>query len=88
MSWVWNLVWGWLWGPSGRLNDCLSAFFSADELKGDNMYRYTIIYFIDNNSFYGFPILFFSSFLSLVVKNVRNCGTALSSVQSSSCQKF
>ncbi|KAI9555211.1 hypothetical protein GHT06_017726 [Daphnia sinensis] len=38
MSWMWNYVWGWFWGPSGHLYDCLSAFFSADELKGDNMY--------------------------------------------------
>jgi len=37
-TWMWSLVWGWVWGPSGRLYDCLSAFFSADELKGDNMY--------------------------------------------------
>ena len=25
-------------GPTITLRDCLSAFFSADELKGDNMY--------------------------------------------------
>ena len=28
----------WFWGPIINLQDCLSAFFSADELKGDNMY--------------------------------------------------
>ncbi|XP_035230177.1 ubiquitin carboxyl-terminal hydrolase 20-like, partial [Stegodyphus dumicola] len=28
----------WFWGPCITLQDCLSAFFSADELKGDNMY--------------------------------------------------
>ncbi|XP_058801569.1 ubiquitin carboxyl-terminal hydrolase 33 isoform X2 [Phymastichus coffea] len=28
----------WFWGPVVSLHDCLSAFFSADELKGDNMY--------------------------------------------------
>lgn len=28
----------WFWGPSISLQDCLAAFFSADELKGDNMY--------------------------------------------------
>lgn len=40
-----NIIWqwiewffGWLWGPTITLEDCLSAFFSADELKGDNMY--------------------------------------------------
>lgn len=27
-----------LWGPAITLHHCLSAFFSADELKGDNMY--------------------------------------------------
>ena len=37
--WGW-IEWllGWFWGPSITLEDCLSAFFSADELKGDNMY--------------------------------------------------
>nr|XP_045006567.1 ubiquitin carboxyl-terminal hydrolase 20 [Jaculus jaculus]XP_045006572.1 ubiquitin carboxyl-terminal hydrolase 20 [Jaculus jaculus]XP_045006573.1 ubiquitin carboxyl-terminal hydrolase 20 [Jaculus jaculus] len=28
----------WLWGPVVTLEDCLAAFFAADELKGDNMY--------------------------------------------------
>lgn len=28
----------WFVGPQVTLHDCLSAFFSADELKGDNMY--------------------------------------------------
>lgn len=28
----------WLWGPVIRLQDCLAAFFSADDLKGENMY--------------------------------------------------
>ncbi|KAJ3605058.1 hypothetical protein NHX12_027108 [Muraenolepis orangiensis] len=28
----------WLWGPMVTLEDCLAAFFAADELKGDNMY--------------------------------------------------
>lgn len=37
----WFLGWlrSWLYGPSVTLHDCLAAFFSADELKGDNMYR-------------------------------------------------
>ncbi|XP_039297772.1 ubiquitin carboxyl-terminal hydrolase 20 [Nilaparvata lugens] len=39
-----NLIWEWLcswfWGPAVSLHDCLAAFFSADELKGDNMYRW------------------------------------------------
>ncbi len=38
MSWAWNWLSGWLYGPNISLVDCLSYFFSADELKGDNMY--------------------------------------------------
>lgn len=40
-GWIsWFLQWmrSWFWGPVVSLHDCLSAFFSADELKGDNMY--------------------------------------------------
>lgn len=40
-TWIWDWIdWvvGWIWGPTVSLQDCLSAFFSADELKGDNMY--------------------------------------------------
>ncbi|KAL4716417.1 hypothetical protein ACJJTC_015845 [Scirpophaga incertulas] len=40
-SWVWWLLsWlrSWFYGPMVSLQDCLAAFFSADELKGDNMY--------------------------------------------------
>ncbi|XP_013149304.1 PREDICTED: ubiquitin carboxyl-terminal hydrolase 20 [Papilio polytes] len=40
-SWVWwVLSWlrSWFYGPVVSLQDCLAAFFSADELKGDNMY--------------------------------------------------
>ncbi|XP_046844176.1 ubiquitin carboxyl-terminal hydrolase 20-like isoform X2 [Xenia sp. Carnegie-2017] len=29
----------WIYGPRVSFEDCLAAFFSADELKGDNMYR-------------------------------------------------
>lgn len=36
--WFWNLIRSWFWGPSISLEDCLTSFFSADELKGDNMY--------------------------------------------------
>ncbi|GFT56830.1 ubiquitin carboxyl-terminal hydrolase 20 [Nephila pilipes] len=35
---VFGWVFSWFWGPSVGLQDCLAAFFSADELKGDNMY--------------------------------------------------
>jgi len=38
LSWAWNWVWGWLYGVDVTLADCLAYFFSADELKGDNMY--------------------------------------------------
>ena len=38
VSWAWAWLASWLYGPTITLNDCLSAFFSADELKGDNMY--------------------------------------------------
>ena len=37
-SWAWNWIAGWFYGPNITLNDCLACFFSADELKGDNMY--------------------------------------------------
>ena len=32
------LFYSWFVGPAITLQDCLAAFFSADELKGDNMY--------------------------------------------------
>ena len=31
-------LFSWFWGPVITLQDCLGAFFSADDLKGDNMY--------------------------------------------------
>ena len=40
-GWIpWMVTWfkSWFWGPVITLHDCLQAFFSADELKGDNMY--------------------------------------------------
>ncbi|XP_031574370.1 ubiquitin carboxyl-terminal hydrolase 20-like [Actinia tenebrosa] len=40
-SWMMSILdWvkRWFYGPQVTLQDCLSAFFSADELKGDNMY--------------------------------------------------
>ena len=40
-SWFWEWIdWfmAWILGPTVTLQDCLSAFFSADELRGDNMY--------------------------------------------------
>ena len=37
-TWIFQWVRSWFYGPMVSLHDCLSAFFSADELKGDNMY--------------------------------------------------
>ncbi|XP_013775645.2 ubiquitin carboxyl-terminal hydrolase 20-like isoform X2 [Limulus polyphemus] len=37
-NWLFGWVLSWFWGPTVSLQDCLAAFFSADELKGDNMY--------------------------------------------------
>jgi len=39
LSWMWNMLRSWIYGPSVTLYDCMASFFSADELKGDNMYR-------------------------------------------------
>lgn len=39
LAWMWNMVRSWIFGPSVTLYDCMASFFSADELKGDNMYR-------------------------------------------------
>lgn len=39
LGWLWGWFRSWFYGPAVSLHDCLSAFFSADELKGDNMYR-------------------------------------------------
>ncbi|XP_014673946.1 PREDICTED: ubiquitin carboxyl-terminal hydrolase 33-like isoform X2 [Priapulus caudatus] len=38
LSWAVGWLKSWFWGPTIKLHDCLSAFFSDDELKGDNMY--------------------------------------------------
>ncbi|XP_011506015.1 PREDICTED: ubiquitin carboxyl-terminal hydrolase 20 [Ceratosolen solmsi marchali] len=37
-SWIIQWISSWFWPPVVSLDDCLSAFFSTDELKGDNMY--------------------------------------------------
>ncbi|KAK9883999.1 hypothetical protein WA026_004934 [Henosepilachna vigintioctopunctata] len=36
--WIFNWLKSWFYGPTVTLHDCLAAFFSTDELKGDNMY--------------------------------------------------
>ncbi|XP_034651600.1 ubiquitin carboxyl-terminal hydrolase 20 [Drosophila subobscura] len=38
LTWMWGVFRSWLYGPSVTLYDCMASFFSADELKGDNMY--------------------------------------------------
>lgn len=38
VSWAWGWLASWFYGPDVSLLDCLACFFSADELKGDNMY--------------------------------------------------
>ena len=38
VSWFWSFFSGLFYGPNITLEDCLAYFFSADELKGDNMY--------------------------------------------------
>jgi len=38
VSWAWGWLASWFYGPDVSLTDCLAYFFSADELKGDNMY--------------------------------------------------
>ncbi|XP_030369755.1 ubiquitin carboxyl-terminal hydrolase 20 [Scaptodrosophila lebanonensis] len=38
LAWMWNMLRSWFYGPSVTLYDCMASFFSADELKGDNMY--------------------------------------------------
>merc|ERR1719225_888647 len=37
-SWIWSWMSEGFYGPDISLHDCLAYFFSADELKGDNMY--------------------------------------------------
>ena len=37
-AWIWSWMSEWIYGPDISLHDCLAYFFSADELKGDNMY--------------------------------------------------
>ncbi|XP_065646755.1 ubiquitin carboxyl-terminal hydrolase 20 isoform X2 [Hydra vulgaris] len=38
ISYAWYWMKSWLTGPNIQLQDCLKAFFTNDELKGDNMY--------------------------------------------------
>ena len=78
---MWSLVWGWFWGPGVSLYDCLSAFFSADELKGDNMYRY------DPSQFVTIHSMFINSCDFVAVKSAKSCGTESSFRRSSNCPK-
>ncbi|GCC37885.1 hypothetical protein chiPu_0016393 [Chiloscyllium punctatum] len=38
IAYVMEYIKSWFWGPVVSLQDCLTAFFARDELKGDNMY--------------------------------------------------
>jgi len=38
LSWMADLVKGYIWTPTLKLQECLNAFFSEDELRGENMY--------------------------------------------------
>lgn len=38
LAWIFSWLRSWFYGPTVSLHDCLAAFFSTDELKGDNMY--------------------------------------------------
>lgn len=38
IAWIISWLRSWFYGPIVSLHDCLAAFFSTDELKGDNMY--------------------------------------------------
>jgi len=38
LGWMADLVKGYLWTPTIKLEECFSAFFSEDELRGENMY--------------------------------------------------
>lgn len=38
LAWMFSWLRSWFYGPAVSLHDCLAAFFSTDELKGDNMY--------------------------------------------------
>jgi len=60
------MMYRWFWGPTVGLHDCLAAFFSADELKGDNMYRYEKIVLTLNSFILSYLLIF------LAVKNVKS----------------
>lgn len=38
LSWMVDVMKGYIWSPTIKLSECLTAFFSDDDLKGDNMY--------------------------------------------------
>ncbi len=38
LSWMMDLMKGFIWSQTIKLTECLTAFFSDDDLKGDNMY--------------------------------------------------
>lgn len=38
LGWMADIVKGYIWSQTIKLNECLDAFFSDDDLRGDNMY--------------------------------------------------
>ena len=38
LSWMADVIKGYIWSTTIKLTECLTAFFSDDDLKGDNMY--------------------------------------------------
>ena len=38
LSWMADIIKGYIWNTTIKLTECLTAFFSDDDLKGDNMY--------------------------------------------------
>uniref|UniRef100_A0AAZ3SJD4 Ubiquitin carboxyl-terminal hydrolase n=1 Tax=Oncorhynchus tshawytscha TaxID=74940 RepID=A0AAZ3SJD4_ONCTS len=51
---IMSLCSSWWWGPVVTLQDCLAAFFTRDELKGDNMYSCEKCKKV-NNHLFSFP---------------------------------
>uniref|UniRef100_A0A8D0A3R6 Ubiquitin carboxyl-terminal hydrolase n=1 Tax=Sander lucioperca TaxID=283035 RepID=A0A8D0A3R6_SANLU len=48
ISYIMDSIRRWFWGPMVTLEDCLAAFFAADELKGKQYYTYFVFYRLRN----------------------------------------
>uniref|UniRef100_A0AAZ3Q2E0 Ubiquitin carboxyl-terminal hydrolase n=1 Tax=Oncorhynchus tshawytscha TaxID=74940 RepID=A0AAZ3Q2E0_ONCTS len=59
VAFVMEYIKSWWWGPVVTLQDCLAAFFTRDELKGDNMYSCekckNELFYRVNNHLFSFP---------------------------------